>query len=55
MMSDVKQRPDAAPKEQSGEDNGPVKGPQRTDNTSDVVDTARGSEPATRGASGHRG
>lgn len=54
-MSDVKQRPDAAPKEQSGEDNGPVKGPQRTDNTTDVVDTARGSEPSTRGASGHRG
>jgi hypothetical protein len=54
-MSDVKQRPDAAPKEQSGEDKGPVKGPQRTDDTTNVVDTARGSETATRNASGHRG
>lgn len=53
-MSDVKQRPDAAPKEQSGEDKGPVKGPQRTDDVSQVKDTQRGSEPATRGASGHR-
>ena len=54
-MSDVKQRPDAAPKDQSGEDKGPVKGPQRTDDVTQVDDTQRGSEPATRGASGHRG
>lgn len=54
-MSDVKQRPDATPKEQSGEDRGPIKGPQRTDGVTQVTDTQRGSEPATRGASGNRG
>lgn len=54
-MSDLKQRPDAAPKEQSGEEKGPVKGPQRTGDNTKVVDTARGSETATRNASGNRG
>ncbi|ANY19884.1 hypothetical protein A6F68_01367 [Tsuneonella dongtanensis] len=54
-MSDLKQRPDAAPKEQSGEEKGPIKGPQRTDDVTQVKDTARGSGPATRAASGHRG
>ncbi|MGN3973977.1 hypothetical protein [Tsuneonella sp. SYSU-LHT278] len=54
-MSDIKQRPDAAPKEQSGEENGPIKGPQRTGDVTQVKDTARGSGPATRNASGNRG
>ena len=54
-MSDIKQRPDATPKEQSGEDKGPIKGPQRTGNVTQETDTSRGSEPATRGSSGNRG
>ncbi len=54
-MSDLKQRPDATPKEQSGEEKGPIKGPQRTGDNTKVTDTQRGSGPATRGASGDRG
>lgn len=57
-MSDAKQRPDAAPDQkpqnQTGEDKGPIKGPQRTGHNTRVKDTARGSEPDTRGASGNR-
>ena len=57
-MSDAKQRPDAIPhsnpKDQVGEDKGPIKGPQRTGDNTQVTDTARGSEPETRGASGRR-
>jgi hypothetical protein len=53
-MSDAKQRPDTNPKEQSGEDKGPIKGPQRTDHNTQVTDTPRGSEPETRGTSGPR-
>lgn len=58
-MSDAKQRPDATPntnpKNQVGEDKGPIKGPQRTDDNTQVTDTARGSEVATRNASRGRG
>ena len=58
-MSDAKQRPDTAPhtnpKNQVGEDKGPIKGPQRTDDNTQVTDTARGSEVETRNASGRRG
>jgi len=53
-MSDAKQRPDADPKQQSSEDKGPIKGPQRTGDNTSVDDTPRGSEPETRGNSGPR-
>ena len=58
-MSDAKHRPDAmphsnTPKDQVGEDKGPIKGPQRTGDNTQVTDTPRGSEVETRGASGRR-
>ena len=54
-MSDAKQRPDAVPQNQVDEEKGRIKKPQRTDDNTQVVDTSRGSETATRSASGHRG
>ena len=58
-MSDAKQRPDAIPhsnpKNQVGEDKGPIKGPQRTGDNTPVTDTPRGSEVETRNSSGGRG
>ncbi|GGD95922.1 hypothetical protein GCM10011515_14820 [Tsuneonella deserti] len=46
---------DMKPANQTGEDNGKIQRPQRTDQNTQVVDTARGSEPETRGTSGRRG
>lgn len=58
-MSDAKERPDAvphaSPKDQAGEDKGPIKGPQRTGDNTQVTDTPRGSEVETRNSSGNRG
>ena len=54
-MSDAKQRPEADPHNQAGEEKGQIKKPQRTDDNTQVVETARGSETVTRSASGHRG
>lgn len=58
-MSDAKQRPGATPDQnpqnQIGEDQGPIKGPQRTDHNTKVTDTPRGSEVETRNSSNHRG
>ena len=57
-MSDAKQRPDATPDQkpqnQTGEDQGSIKGPQRTSHNTRVTDTARGSEPETRNSSNNR-
>ena len=57
-MSDAKQRPDATPDQnpqnQVGEDQGAIKGPQRTSHNTEVVDRSRGSDPATRGSSNNR-
>ncbi len=57
-MSDANQRPDAAadhkPQDQTGEDKGAIKRPQRTSHNTQVTDTSRGSEPDTRGSSGTR-
>lgn len=54
-MSDAKQRPDATPdrkpQNQTGEDKGSIKGPQRTDHNTQVDDTARGSAGDRRRAS----
>ena len=54
-MSDAKQRPDATkdqkPQNQIGEDQGAIKGPQRTSHNTQVVDTARGSAGERRRAS----
>ncbi len=58
-MSDAKQRPDAIPhthpKSETGEDKGPIKGPQRTADNTPVTDTPRGSEVETRNSSNRRG
>lgn len=44
------------PQQQTGEEFGTVKGPQREGNRiPERSDTARGSEPETRGAGGRRG
>jgi hypothetical protein len=58
-MTDARQNPDAIrhdnPKDQAGEDKGAIKGPQVTDDKfPGRSDTARASEPATRGQSGNR-
>lgn len=54
-MSDAKQRPDATPNQdpqnQTGEDQGAIKGPQRTGHNTQVDDTARGSAGDRRRAS----
>ncbi len=42
-----------SPADQAGEDHGKIKSPQRSER--DMEDTARGSEPETRGTSGPRG
>jgi len=58
-MADAKQRPDTTPDmnpaHQTGEDKGPIKGPQRTDHNTQVTDTPRGSEVETRNSSNRRG
>lgn len=41
-----------SPADQAGEENGKIKSPQRSER--DMHDTARGSEPETRGTSGPR-
>ena len=57
-MSDAKQRPDPAPdhkpQKQTGEDQGAIKGPQRTGHNTRVDDTPRGSEVETRNSSNLR-
>ena len=51
-MSDAKQRPDTIkhdnPKDQVGEDNGAIKGPQRTDHNTPKTDRARGAQDEVR-------
>ncbi len=57
-MSDAKQRPDGTPDQnpqnQTGEDKGPIKGPQVTDQEMQRKDLARGSEVENRKRSGNR-
>ena len=43
------------PAQQTGEENGRIKQPQQMDRNMADDDTARGSEPETRGTSGRRG
>lgn len=54
-MSDAKQRPDATPDQkpqnQVGEDQGAIKGPQRTSHNTQVDDVPRGSGGERRRAS----
>ena len=52
-MSKPGQNESRSPAQQTGEEHGTIKSPQRTDR--DMQDTARGSEPETRGTSGRRG
>jgi hypothetical protein len=58
-MSDAGHRPDAtpdqSPRNQTGADKGPIKGPQRAGRNTQVTDTARGSEVESRNASNNRG
>ena len=53
-MSDAKQRPDDKPQNQTGEDKGAIKRPQRTDRNTLVDDLPRGSEVETRNSSNQR-